>query len=263
MLLHFPHLHPECVPGGPLPGVLFLDPGLSEGADKELYQPNGLPLDAVNARHLLDDCVHFGEQFSNPKEMAYFGVQERRGGRGESTSALEAELGRRLGGDKSKEEADPQVARSQFLLLLAWALEERIIELRKLSRGMEEAWNRFGSTLGVDEEDSLDGAELQLDNLVSNMHAPDSGTPALPWVLLLEAVCAFLPEDATLVVRDPDVIAAFDDTGIEFGLCSAETGLPEGALCTQVPAWRLAGLTKEPAKRPLLARFVRVAVVPM
>ncbi|MGE4293276.1 MAG: hypothetical protein AB7E32_13835 [Desulfovibrio sp.] len=264
MLLHFPHLHPECVPGGPLPGVLFLDPGLDATSGENRYRPKGLPLNPTDARHLLDDCVRFGEQFANPKEMAFYGVQPRQQDRGESVSMLEAELKRRLvdGVAVENREADPQAARAQFLLLLAWTLEERVVELRTLSQGVEQAWNRFGSTLGVEGDDALDAAELRLDNLISNTHAPEGGIPSLPWPLLLEAVCVLAPEGAVLVVRDVEILAAFAEFGVEFALDAIVPDLPEGALFASAPAWKLAGMSKEPEKRPQLARVVRVASVP-
>ncbi|WP_022662718.1 hypothetical protein [Paucidesulfovibrio longus] len=265
MLLHFPNLHPECVPGGPLPGVLFLDPGLEEASGEERFRPDGLPLDPSDARHLLDDCIRFGEQFANPKEMAFFGAQPAQADRGESVSVLESELKRRLGQGAAAQpqSGDPQAARAQFLLLLAWSLEERVIELRKLSLGMEQAWNRFGSTLGVEGDDALDEAEFKLDSLISNMQAPDSAVPSLPWPLLLEAVCAFVPKGAVLVVRDPEIVAALDDAGLEFAPAPAELGLPEGARVAEAPAWRMAGLAKEPEKRPLMARTMRMAAAPV
>jgi hypothetical protein len=265
MLLHFPHLHPECVPGGAVPGALFLDPGLSaEPVSHDHFRPDSLPLDAAAAHSLLEDCIRFGEQFTKPGDMAAYGLQPSPRDRGESVSVLEQELQRRLAGEKGGEEkAHPALARAQFLLLLAWVLEERALELRGLTQGMEQAWSRFGATLGVDEDDALDKAELQLDNVISHMHAPETENPNLPWPLLLEAVCAFLPEDGVLVVRDRDIVEVFLENGVESAPLPDGMNLPESSRFVWSAAWKLAGLRSAPAKRPLLTREVRVAVVPV
>lgn len=266
MLLHFPHLHPECVPGGPLPGVLFLDPGLETDPERDVaagrFLPAGLPLAPAEARRLLEDCIRFGEQFANPKEMAFFGVQDAGSGRKESVSVLESELRRRLGGG-SAEASVPDgapAARAQFLLLLAWSLEERLLELRHLSLGVEQAWDRFGASLGVEEDDGPDAAELRLDSLIAHTRAPESAGASLPWPLLLEAVCAFLPEDAVLVVRDAEISTALAENGLAFVPADEALGLPPGATLAEAEAWRAAGLRRASEKRPLLGRVVRFAV---
>lgn len=262
MLLHFPQMHPECVPGGPVSGVLFFNPRGGE-ADEQCFTPSNLPLNSEAASRLLDDCIRFGEQFVKPGEMAAFGRLQSKDGRSESSSALERELRQRLAGESaSTGDSDAHLAKAQFLLLLAWAFEERAMELQGLSHGIAQAWNQFGGALGVDDADSRDQAELQLGNVIGNTQAPAVDAPTLPWQMLLEAVCVFLPETAVLVVRDLEMVSFMEELDLEWSSMPELADKGIDAQGVEVPAWRVLGLSNAPAERPFLSRSVRLAVVP-
>ncbi|MEF2144450.1 MAG: hypothetical protein V3573_03310 [Desulfovibrionaceae bacterium] len=262
MLLYFPQMHPECLAKPYIPGVLFFDPGLMGDNGIGRFRPEGLPLDEKSAHNLLEDCLRFGEQFVNPKDMALFGSHNTGTRRGESVSMLEGELTRRLGGERGKT-ATPegaQAAHAQFFLLLAWALEERFLELQGLSRGVQKVWDNFGATLGLGDDDSVERAELQLDSLVADTHAPEATWTGLAWPRLLEALLVFLPKDVCLVVDDAEIVSAWTEAGVSLTPATEEFGLPPETLMAEAPAWLLTGRTHAPQGRPLLERVVRVAV---
>ena len=97
MILFFPGMHAELLPPelAAFQGRLF-DPGLGESPAPGYFRPEGLPLHPPKARAILDDCLCFGEQFRNPAEMAWFGVDQALKERGESASTIRTELAQRL-----------------------------------------------------------------------------------------------------------------------------------------------------------------------
>jgi hypothetical protein len=265
MLLSFPYMHPECVPGALVPGLSFFDPGLAGEPGEHAFKPEGLPLDAKTATALIRDSISFGEQFKDPGEMAFFGVMTPDDFYEGSPSSIKAQLMQRLsegqggGADRVAVEAR---ARAQFTLLLAWAFEERMLEVLNLEQGVRDSWKSMDTTLGLDDEDRTEERVLTLGNAQSHTGGASDGQHiALPWERIIEALPTFLPRDAVLVCAVPEIIATWQDIGIAFGPADAALGLPEGSRMATAPAWRLAGRRKMPDTLPDSARDLSVAII--
>lgn len=255
LLLNFPAVHLELAgPGGlPLPqGLCCLGSGLApENATRVL--PGDLPLDPVRARKWLAEALAYGEQFTTPGELAALALGAREEFPAEGSAAIRAELLAR------ERPADPGAAaatallearaRSQALLLLADAVEERALEIAGLDRGLSRSLADFTESLGLTGEDAT----------ADDLEAPDAGLGtqdsvygeyALPWRMVLEAFWTLAPEDAALFTADPTVAASWVEEGQPLEPASEEDaarlfpqGLPGGArlLSARLPGEALLG----------------------
>lgn len=259
MLLSFPNLHPELWSGKPVEGLRFFDPGLAAEPFESGFRPEGLPLDPKTANALINDCINFGQQFKNPSEMAWFGAQTVDDFYEGSSMSIQAQLQRQFeDGQGTGREREMKEARSkaQFVLLLAWFFEERMIELEGLEKGVRNAWKGMDRTLGVDEDDRLDERVVNLGAAESHTGGASDGQAVLfPWKRVVEALPGFIPEDTVLVCVNPEVIAAWEELSIEF----EEDG--DGLRKATLPAWRFACRRREPEDMPLTLMDVTVAVI--
>jgi len=259
MLLSFPNLHPELWAARPLDGLRFFDPGLTEKAVEGGYRPGDLPLDAKAATALINDCINFGEQFKDPSEMAYFGAHTADDFYEGSPNSIRAQLERQFAdGQGGKEERERQEARSkaQFILLLAWFLEERLMELDNLEKGVRNSWKAMDRTIGVDDDDRLDERVVGLGSAQSHTGGVSDGQSIpLPWKRVIEALPAFIPEDSVLVCADNDIIEAWEEQGIEF------VNGKHGLMTATLPAWKFACRRSAPGDMPPALREVTVAII--
>lgn len=265
MLLSFPYMHPELFPAGLAEKVRFFDPGMAEDSSDEMFRPEGLPMDKKIAKALINDCINFGEQFKDPSEMAYFGAVTADDFYEGSSMSIRAQLTRQFDdgqGTKLEREKKETASRAQFILLLAWTFEERMIELQSIEKGVKDSWKSMDKTLGVDEEDRLDERVLDLGNRESHTGGvSDEQTIPLPWKRIIEALPAFVPQETVLLCTDQEIIASWDDMEIEFVPADGGAGLPEGAQTATLPAWKFAGRRKEPADQPQAHAEMTVAIV--
>jgi len=259
MLLAFPYMHPELWSGDDLDGLTFFDPGLTDEPDHHAFRPEGLPLDPKTARSLIKDCINFGEQFKDPGEMAYFGAITADDFYEGSSMSIQAQLTRQFDdGQGSKQEREEREARSkaQFVLLLAWSFEERILELVSLEEGVKDSWDDMDRTIGVDEEDSLGERETALGETLSHTGGASDGQEVqLPWQRVIEALPAFIPEDTELVCADPEIFEVWEEFGIAF-----EEG-EDGLLRATAPAWRFGCRRGEPKGMPVAMKELTVAIL--
>lgn len=262
MLLSFPHMHPELF-STKLDGVRFFDPGMAEEGGEVYFKPEGLPMDKKIATALINDCINFGEQFKDPSEMAYFGAVTADDFYEGSSMSIQAQLTRQFEdsqGGKEERELKEAASRAQFILLLAWFFEEKMIELASIEDGVKQSWKSIDKTLGVEDEDKLDERVLDLGNRESHTGGvSDEQNVQLPWQRIIEALPGFVTDDTVLVCTDPEILTVWDDVGIEF--LPAGEGLPEGAEVASLPAWKFAGRRKEPKNLPFALRNVTVAVI--
>ncbi|BDQ36037.1 hypothetical protein SYK_03970 [Pseudodesulfovibrio nedwellii] len=259
MLLSFPNLHPELWTNGPLKGLKFLDPGLNEASFDQAFRPEDLPLDHNTATALINDCINFGEQFKDPSEMAYFGAVTTDDFYEGSSMSIQAQLTRQFDdGQGSKQEREEKEARSkaQFILLLAWFFEERMIELSGLEKGIKARWKSMDTTLGVDDEDRINERVVDLGNAQSHTGGVSDGqTIPLPWQRVVEALPAFIPEDTTLVCSNSEIIDAWEELDIEF------SENEDGMLTATLPAWKFAGRRRAPEGTPTALKSVTVGIL--
>lgn len=259
MLLSFPYLHPELCPDNGLKDLKFFDPGLTAEPVRNGFRPDDLPLDPRSAAALINDCINFGQQFKDPSEMAWFGAQTADDFYEGSSMSIQAQLARSFDdgtGGKAEREMREARSKAQFVLLLAWFFEERMMELAGLEKGVKNAWEGMDKTLGVDEDDRLDGRVVTLGTAESHTGgASDRQAVPLPWKRVIEALPGFIPEDTVLVCADPEVIAAWEEQGIEF----VDGG--DGRPSASAPAWWFACRRSAPRDMPLALREVTVSVI--
>lgn len=254
MLINFPAMHSELIAKTCSADAQLFDPGLAEG-DEGRFRPEDLPIEQKMASALLRDSISFGEQFKDPAEMAFFGAHTPEDYFAESTGTIKNQLLASIGATASpKGKVDPEAPkrRAQFILLLAWATEERIVESLGLEQGVQASWGRMSEALGIDDEDR--GSEIG--RIVSSTNAASPKGLRISWPRVLEGMTAFLPEDGRLLCSDSEIIEAWEDAGFDFS--PAGEDCPEGARTISAPAWRLAGRSRCPEELPFTDRTVTV-----
>jgi len=258
MLLSFPQMHPELWFGKKVDGLTFFDPGLTDEPVGNVFRPQDFPLPPKSARALIRDSINFGEQFKDPAEMAYFGAVTADDFYEGSSMSIQAQLTRQFDdGTGSKQEREDRDARSkaQFILLLAWTFEERLMELRGLEKGVRNGWDSMDKSLGMDEEDRLNERVVDLGNALSHKGGlGEAKDVMLPWQRIIESLPAFLPEETVLVCSDQAVLEAWQEYGIEF------VEDEEGRLAATLPAWKFGCRRKAPTGLPMALRDVTVAI---
>jgi hypothetical protein len=262
MILNFPLMHPELLAAAAraaLPqDVRFLDPGLAAPGSAAHTRPERAPFDTRTAKALLADTLRYGEAVASPRDILAQGLVEQAGALNpESSRAVMAEVEQSVLGAVSPERvtADPlDEARkqAQLVLLLAWSLEERLIELRAAEEKIQTAFARLDKSVAAGEgeaDDESDQEALSLGRELSGLELPVGADHALPWRKLLECCAALAPE------------ARFATTEAEIGAILAEEGVTEGALDSMpgaqrvfsAPAWRFLGVDRLPEAKPWLA----------
>lgn len=270
MTLYFPHLHPDLLSDSErqaLPvGVRFLDPGLARPDSQDHVLPENAPFDRRLAKAILADTMRFGESVGNPRDIAVHGLLQQ-------VQALAPESGRLVltevertmsgAGEMTGALADPLLEarrQAQTLLLLAWNLEERILDLRQIDQGLRDSWARLGESVAPAEEaeqaalsaddgesPEADGEALAMGAMLSGLGLPESDGEALPWRRILEAFAVLAPGQ-TLLTADALVAHSL-----------REAGVPEVEGVFEGPAWRMSGLDRCPLARPWLDVLVRLA----
>ncbi|OGR40343.1 MAG: hypothetical protein A2051_07890 [Desulfovibrionales bacterium GWA2_65_9] len=283
MTLYFPHLHPDLLAGSErqaLPeGVRFLDPGLARPDSADHVLPEGAPFDRRLAKAILADTMRFGESVANPRDIAVHGLlQQVQALAPESGRLVMAEVERSMAGaaGQSGASADHLLEarrQAQTLLLLAWNLEERMLDLRQIDQGLRDSWARLGQSVASAEEtdepnesnaaapaaapgqaaaedgEEADGDTLAMGKMLSGLSLPEAYGETLPWRRILEAFAVLAPGQE-LVTADADIAQSL-----------REAGVPEAKGVFQAPAWRLSGLDRCPAARPWLDVPVRLGTV--
>lgn len=222
--IYVPSLHRELAPAELPSAVLFLSPGFlpanfgtPEGHG--FFQPGNLPFSGPAARSVLREMLELSSALSQggkdaPAEElrliesgARAAAAPYQGGTGAAAmgEAEDRELenfsgsgqlqpAAAKGGPPYEAELDrKELVRAQKILLLAWELEENLLEIKKA-------------------EASLAGQDRLL---LSVLHGPEDkggspteGTAApapVAWPLLLEAAAPFLPDEVLLVTDSPEI----------------------------------------------------------
>lgn len=261
LLLSFPELLPQSRRQA-VPGLRFVDPGLSLGDDPEsLYTPRGLPLDRDTARLWLAQATGYAGMFEpgdlrTAEAAAKAGTSEDRWGdptrqiiddllamgRGAAPSGASG----RSGADADAQGgADNQLLRAQSVLLLAWERERGLADAGASGQDYEGVLGRFAESLGLepDEVDDVPGAPgLGLARDEALYGAPGD------WRPLLGAMLRLLPPDAVLCTDNPSVAETWADEDVPLAPATAEElaalapGLEPGPwLAGRCPGWRLLG----------------------
>jgi len=269
MIFHFPQMHPELLPAAEravLPSeARFLDPGLGKPGSPDHERPASAPFDARTAKALLTDTLRFGESVSSPRDILAQGLVEQANALNpESSRAVQAEVERSILGVVTPEKAGPDAQenarrQAQMVLLLAWNLEERLLDLRGAEAKIQTAWERLDKSVSAGEGEADDGSDheaMHLGRELSGLTLPMGADLAMPWRKLLESFAVLVPE-AALITTDVEIGAALTDSGIpEASLAD----MPGAARVFRAQAWRLIGLDRLPEARPWLDAMITLAV---
>ena len=197
--------------------------------------------------------------------MAWFGAQTSDDFYEGSSMSIQAQLTRSFDdgkGDNEEREQREAASKAQFIMLLAWFFEERMMELAGLEQGVKKAWKGIDTTLGVDEEDRINERVVDLSSAQSHTGGVSDGQNIpLPWERIVESLPAFIPSGTTLVCLDSEIIAKWEDMDIAFSPAKKELGLPDGAEVASLPAWQFAGRRTEPRNLPFALKELTIAVI--
>jgi hypothetical protein len=269
MFLHFPLMHPELlseVCRAALPGeIRFLDPGLGAAASAQHVRSECAPFDVRTARALLADTLRFGETQASPRDLLAQSLVEQAGAlSAESSRAVQDEVEKSLlGGESSPSSADAleQARRqAQMLLLLAWNLEERLLDLRGVEDKLKSAWDRLDQSVAAGAEvveDEADQEALALGRELSGLTLPDTSDLGMPWRKLLESFAVLMPGQTLCTLE------------AEIGTALAEADVPEASLDSvpgasrvfRAQVWKLMGLERLPEGKPWLDALLTLGVM--
>ncbi len=219
--LFFPYMHPEFVDQDIPDGVFFLDPGIAakRGYSSCFLQPENLVLNEKDALKYVQDCLSFGEQFRDPKDISYLLAANLERFEQETSTQIKSMLTRSNEGFQiSEEEENKQVfSQAQMALLLAWTFEERLLEYKKLQQGINDQWENLFQELGVEDEAGvhLPGSDVGFSKELLSMHRELDWLQILPWFLLFAG-------EFGLFVLDSEIRKQWEEQGLVFQKFSAD-----------------------------------------
>lgn len=254
----FPAMRPLLAAADLRESVRFFDPGLEGETQAGSYRPEGLPLSPAEARGMLGQYESLGDGVKTPGDLATLRSMLQNDFFSETSHAIASDLADRMTPGRP-EAARRRLVKAQTVLCLAVKLEERLVELGGLSDGLTKIWDNLGKTLGVEDDDEVRESVL-----------PGSAfTPALafeddfriPWVAVLEAMLAFLPQGTPLCLTDAAIVASWAERGLVLAkaapdiLCKAFAGgaVPAGTwLAGTFPGYSLALSNRSSEDKPWL-----------
>lgn len=291
-----------------LPCVHFVEPGLGKKTSDALFwTPATLPVTGAEARGLQRELIAMGERFGSVRDVAFFALSAEtedvmRKRQQDEEAALRAfiaqEKAENAGSDpaaKSQAQVRSEMLKNPLLeaqkvLLLARNLAEKAQELTSLQQNYEDVLNRMGKSLGIEvdaarndiEENDISVSDVLkefpgLENVPDMLAGSGNDVLALSWRVLLDALVAFLPENAVLLTDDADLRAKLMENGDAVLLSDAEVAelCPEWAqdanavaqmsslYSVSAPAWKILGHSAVPAERPWQSRVVRIVFAPL
>lgn len=227
--LYFPWMHADLAPEWIRSGVLFLDSGL--GGQESAFHPEGLPLDERAARKYLAEALQFGNQFKKSGEMTALGSLGMNAYLSETDSQIQSEIQgvyRAEPIDRAKE-VNTLRTKAQMTLLLAWTLEDRLLEIRPLQALLNESWQQLGTSLGRDDEDDEIAALSLSTDLLENQDSNPLGTLAT-YSSVLQAFMILVPASMALVTTEPLILDRWDELSLPFVPVASEIALPGGTI---------------------------------
>ncbi|OIO01301.1 MAG: hypothetical protein AUJ49_08000 [Desulfovibrionaceae bacterium CG1_02_65_16] len=282
MIFIFPQMHPNLLDAATRAALpeeaRFLDPGLAAPADRAYARPSAAPFDARMARAILADTLRFGESLASPRDILAQALIEQTGALSpESSRVVQAEVERSVLGvvAPEHEQGDPQdVARkqAQTVLLLAWSLEERVLELNGAEARVQKAWSRLGESVSPGEgepDDEVDHEAMSLGRELSGITLPvgqdDRNAPAAsggvavdqPWRRLLEGFGLLAAPDDVFATADARIAAALADADVPE---APLTDMPGAQRVYRAQAWRMLGMSRLPEAKPWLAAPLTLGV---
>jgi hypothetical protein len=247
MLLNFPSMHLEFASAEAPLEVRFLDPGFAEQAGGRSVRPAGLPMDERSAKAFVRESLRFGEQFPNIKDLSYHAVGKQENCFDQTSMAISSELRARVEGVSSENDFASK-ARAQSLLLLAYSLEQHVLEADACQEGVQSGHAKLAMALGFSEDDWEEMREMGFQD--TQEVSQDPAPLASAWRNVFEAML-LLTNCADYYTDDPQVLADLEEQEL--------VGASNGHGTFKVPAWKVLGLSKADAKRPWLNGEVSIS----
>ncbi len=269
-----PHMHPEAAPEAlqslPLP-VRFFDPGLAPREQSaKFYRPESLPFDRQAARGALRSMQEFGENFGKPGQLAAYaakGLEDYYAGSSQQPGAEMAELSQFIRSQGMLPEAtaaaddsavhERAMAQScQLTLLLAWAAEQRFLEISEAAGKVDLLQQRLDAALDRDEDDE--------DDAMGSLPFSVAGIPGLlevdtlSWELAAEKMAFFLPTTTAFFAWDIRIGGELAERGLE-PTPIADAPVP-GLVEYAAPCWQLTGRSRLPEDMGWLAETRRLVL---
>jgi len=255
--------------------VRFLDPGLPRSASAPgLFLPDGYVFSREQSALALNELLAIGEAL----DLAGGAGKDAARARLRDDAALNAPEKAAIARFAARGSiAAPPAARAengasaavaaQKVLLLAWNLEERLMEIETLRREVAGAVRPLVESLHGPMEG--DGAGEELAEAFPAVELPPE-TAEPDWRLTLAAIAAFLPEKAILITAHAGVRAAMLEAGMLHPLPEDAAGGLAGwsesekapLLWAKAPLWRVIGHSRAPEKAPWLLAAPEIIVCP-
>lgn len=269
-----PHMHPEAAPEAllslPLP-VRFFDPGLAPREQSaKFYRPESLPFERQAARGALRSMQEFGESFGKPGQLAAYaakGLEDYYAGSPKQPGAEMAELSQFIRNQGVLPEAtaaadDPAIHKRamaqscQLTLLLAWAAEQRFLEISEAAGKVDLLQQRLDAALDRgenDEDDEMGSLPFSVAGIPGALEVETLG-----WELAAEKMAFFLPTSTAFFAWDMRIGGELADRGLEpTPIADAPVrGLVEYA----APCWQLTGRSRLPDDMDWLAATRRLVL---
>ncbi len=281
----FPAMHKELAPQNMPEELRFMEPGLAMDASaaKNSFTLPGLPFSPKEAGRVMSELLEMGLNIGRGGDLKLFAAASSMENNGREAEEKRALL-RFASGEEPEEPAetggftpDEALKNAQKTLLLAWDLEEKILEISRLEKRFADVSISLHEALGEmpDENSILENDEAQeaAANLLAALFETDTGqlrvkNDELPpgygvsspdWRTVLNAAAPFLPMESVLVSADTELAACLKDLaalrepeGELAGICGnwqAPETLDEGRtarpLYASLPLWKLLGHRKE------------------
>lgn len=299
---HVPRLHPESVPDTIRGRAIFVPCGLPaacadsaavlDSCEAREAVRRSLPWSQTEARVVLDELLRLGDEHSLKGILRQAAVMEqmdaeKRKGRVEELAALDAfaTSGRapvsRAGTNGSMREptAGENMAGfaegtlrnilldSQKLLILAYSLEERVLEMERIEGRFLQAEESFYAALGRDDVEDM--RELERESAALFGDAAQTLLVPVPWRMVAEAMLPFLPDKPLFFTADSDMIYDLRAADLLGPFPSDKNdlvadwppALKAGLSYARLPAWRLLGKRGSLAERPWLDKECEVLAV--
>ena len=268
--IYIPTLRRELVPCILPETVRFFDPGLPQTvAASDFFHPQTYPLSPKLALRTLEELLAVGEAL----DLATAAGSQAVRGIPQSAQDIEKSDIARFAAAIAPEPAtrpDPKIA-AQKVLLLAWDLESRLLEIADLRQKVAEAVKPLQKNLhGEFEADTLrELSPVFSDGLPGDLtDLPDFPEP--DWRLSLAAMAAFIPENALLVTCHPEIRDALQEAGALLPLSEhAAQNLgewPKAIRSTlfraKAPLWKIIGHAHKPKNTPWLLAAPEIIVCP-
>lgn len=267
--IYAPTLHRELLQRHMPEGVLFLDPGLPQTAERSgLFHPKTYPLTSSQAASVLAELLTIGEALDVATRTGSQTARALFADADDTTYKKKVDIARSATQSSSSANIHAGIVAAQKVLLLAWDLEERLAEINRLRREIAEMARPLAENLhGPAQKDVGEFSDLGFPDIFVGEHSFSNFNEA-DWRLTLTAMAAFLPEGATLVTAHPDMRAAMLEAGMLLPLpedvALRLTGWPEQGistlLWTKAPLWRILGRSREPVDAPWLLAAQEVIV---